>query len=134
MLLYELTSKKITIPEKEYQLIKLFLIDLLYKKDGSRTKFAKKYNVKSFKDFYVIFKQIKQNLRNDREGFAFGIMKDMAKVYVGKVWNRMPGNTPEEKIFNAWSVALDRIALILDNLKILQSVLNRIDKEVSAGK
>jgi len=115
--------------QKEYQRLKAFLTLCMVKSDGSMTKFARKYAIKKFEDFYAFFKELKQNLKKDREGFAFGMMKDMAKTYVGRVWRRMPGKSPEEKVFNAWSVTLDYIALALDNLKILQKVLRQMDTE-----
>jgi len=127
--LYLSESSKLQLSEKDYKMIFGFLRALLYKKDGSRTKFAKKYNIKNYSDFYTLFKEIKQHLKNDREGIAFGIMKDMAKVNVGRIWSKMPGNTPEEKVFNAWSVTLDAIATTLDNLKVLKSALKQMEED-----
>ena len=126
--LEEMSKQKLMLSQKDYDTIYAFLTSLLFKKDGSRTKFAKKYNIKSYTDFYKIFKDLKTALKNDREGFAFGIIKDMAKTNVGRIWPKMPGETQEEKIFNAWSVTLDAIALILDNLKVLQKVLKTMEK------
>ena len=115
--------------KKEYQLVKAFLTIALFKKDGSRTKFARKYNIKNYRDFYAFFKLLKQNLKNDREGIAFGMIKDLAKSYVGRVWVRMPGEDQETKVFNAWSHTFDMISLILDNLNVLRQALTQMDKE-----
>jgi len=131
--LLENANLKLALSEKDYKTIYRFLTFLLYKSDGSRTKFARKYAVKGFEDFYAIFKDLKQKLKNDREGLAFGIMKDMAKTYVGRIWANMPGETPQQKVFNAWSHTLDVIALILDNLAVLKEALKRMQQDYDAG-
>ena len=115
--------------QTEYRRLKAFLTNLMVKSDGSFTKFARKYSIKSFRDFEKFFRNVKKLLKNDDEGLAFGMIKDAAKTYVGKVYRRMPGKTDEEKVFNAWSVTLDYIALALDNLKYLKKVLEQMDKE-----
>jgi len=115
--------------EKEYQRLKLFLTLCMYKSNGTLTKFARKYAIEKFEDFYAFFKELKKNLKSDREGFAFGMLKDLAKTYVGRIWRRMPGQSPEEQVFNAWSVTLDLVALALDNLKVLQKALKQMDVE-----
>jgi len=115
--------------ERDIQRLKTFLTACLYKSNGSMTKFARKYAIEKYSDFYKFFKTLKQNLKNDQEGFAFGMLKDLIKTYVGKVWREMPGQNPEDKVFNAWSVGLDIVALALDNLKVLQSVLNDLDNQ-----
>jgi len=56
------------------------------------------------------------------------MIKDLAKSFVGRVFNNMPGATAEEKVFNAWSYLFDVVAMILDNLKTLQIVLSDMDK------
>jgi len=114
---------------QEYRKLKIFLTNLMVKSNGSLTKFARKYSIEKFSDFYQVFKELKKNLKTDKEGLAFAVIKDAAKTYVGKVWRRMPGSSPEQKVFNAWSVTLDYIALILDNLKVLKETLKQMEKE-----
>ncbi len=118
----------------EYRKIRAFLTLALFKHDGSYTKFARKYGVRTYSDFYKVFKTIKENLKKDREGIAFEIIIDMAKSVVGRLKPRMQSTLGIDATFAAFVYVLRTIAFILDDLKTLKVALKKMDDENKSRK
>jgi len=114
----------------QYRKIQRFLALLIWKKDGSLTKFARKYGVRNYSDLYKVFKTIKENLKKDREAIAFEIIINMAESAVGRLQPFLRRNlSPEDAVFAGFVFVLRTVAFILDDLKTLRIALKKMEEE-----
>jgi len=102
------------------QIIQLLRL-AMYKKDGKPTKFARKYGIKRWKDFYAIFKLVKENFKRNRESIAFEIIIDLAKSVSGRV-------SPRLGEFGAFVWTLRVVGFIMDDLKYLQKAIKVLEE------
>ena len=100
--------------------IKAVLTAGLYKKDGSRTSFAKKFGIKTYMDYEKYFKDMKKNFKNDRESQAFAMIIEFAKSAVGRFAKQLGD-------FGSFVFIIRTMGLILDDLRRLREVLNELE-------
>jgi len=136
-------SKQSNVPEEEVIKMLLFMNFSIFKKDGTLTKFAKKYKIRKntwYEDLYSILKQMKEEYKGDRERNAFTeIMKNLALSSISRAsaWiydtyvRTEEGNQAEQLLTSrtfaeAWF--FNTMGITLDNLLKFKSVVKLMDK------
>ena len=137
-------SEETGIPEDIVRRILIFVNFAMYKKDGSLTKFAEEANIANYKELYEYLKGIKQNYRNDHEIEAFTIKTNKmansvysrASAWIFNTFVKYEDMEDKEKYITSGLYAqaffIKTFGQIMENLKILRKVFNKLEKEVVA--
>jgi len=115
----------------------------LWKADGTQTAFARKYKIKNPEDLYKFFKDVKNDLRNDRESKAFDKLTDMSKSVFGRALNYFRNQMIKRGVsqseandrapFAAHQFVMRTTGYALDNLKKLQGAFKHFTKELATA-
>jgi len=133
-------TELVGIPPKKFFRYYLTLHDILYNSDGSLSKFARTYGIRTYDDLYQLLLKIKnEGFRKDHIIIGFEPIIKMAEVVIPKVIKRGVVN----EYIPAMSFTLRTIAEIIDDLRILKKMfkiiqvareLNQTQELMSAGK
>ena len=126
----DLQEKFKQISEKRFYRMVLLMDYALYKKDGTKTAFAKKYDINDYNDLYNFFKKIKHDLKNDHEDTAFFDLAEFTKSIIGRLANFLYVQFQMQNKYFAQFVAtiftLRTIGFVLDNLLELKEVFKEL--------
>ena len=128
-----------TVEDKEnvsrpmFNRLMLLTLFALRKKDGSPTKFAKRFGIDSPAKLYRFLKDVKKDLKNDREVDAFYKLTELSKSAFGRMRHWLEEryredleDDPGRAAFAAHVFIMRTFGFALDNLNSLKAALKRV--------
>lgn len=129
-------ADKETVSRAMFRRLMLLTLFALRRKDGSPTKFAKKFGVDTPAKFYRFLKEVKKDLKNDHEAEAFFKLTELSKSAFGRMrnwlWSRYREELredPERAAFAAHVFIMRTLGFALDNLNSFRAALRRVTFE-----
>ena len=129
------------LPKDMVQRILLFLNFALYTKDGSRTKFAKEYNITDYKSLYEFLKETKQLYKTDHEIEAFSnryntlfkSVQPRASAWIFNTFVKFDNEKEDKEKYitaNLYAASFTNrtFGQLMENLKLFDKVVRAMDK------
>ena len=126
------------ISKKRFYRMALLCDYSLYKKDGSKTLFAERFDIDNYDDLYNWFKKVKKLLKNDNEDEAFFYIGELLKSVNGRIAafvnSQFNVNNMFQSLYIANIFSIRTVGFILDNLLELKEVFKMLEEYRKAQK